>query len=118
MSLCCRVYLYNLKSSSKILFQPLLNRIHELTSNNPRLTIGTTTSKREILGHDTVLIDRVNTSLLNGLRKDNQLLIVVELTPVFETSSPSKDTVISKVWGGRYEATGLVLVSLPFWCSR
>lgn len=92
------------ESSGEILLQPLLNRIHKFTSDNPRFTIRPSARKCKILpnqlfpvgdagdlGHDGVFIDGIDTGLLDRLSKHNQFLISIEFTPMFKTSSPSED---------------------------
>ncbi len=47
--------------------------------------------QREILGHDTILVNNLDTGILDVETEITQSGVVIELSPVDQTSGPSKD---------------------------
>lgn len=70
-----------------------LNRLHVHISGNPVFTshLGAVLSQSQILGHDAVRVDGLDTCLLQCLGESSDFWRVVELCTVSQTSSPGED---------------------------
>lgn len=81
----------NLQLGAKHRLEPPLNGIHVLIRRNVVLTTSLATRQGEILGHDAVNIDSINTSLLEALGESDELGGVVELAALDEAAGPGED---------------------------
>lgn len=81
--------------------QSPLNSLHVLASGDIVLTTSFSASKCEILGHDVVNIDGIDTGLLKSLSERNNVWGLVELSTLDESAGPGED-------GGDWVGGGLV----------
>lgn len=81
----------NLQLSAKHRLEPPLNGIHILIRSNIVLTTSLAARQGEILGHDAVNIDSINTGFLEALGKGDELGGVVELAALDEAAGPGED---------------------------
>jgi hypothetical protein len=82
--------------------QPSLNSIKILIRRDPRAALLLSTRERKILSHDAVLVDGVNTRLLELLGKHDELGGVVELAALDKALCPGVDG--GDGVGGRFAA--------------
>ena len=85
----------------KSLLESTLNSLHVLSSSNIILTTSLTASKRQILSHDVIDINGINTRLLKRLSERDDIGSLVELPTLDQTAGPGKD-------GGDWVGGGLV----------
>ena len=89
---------------------PLLDSVQVFTRGDVVLLALLAASKREILGHDALLVDNMDASLLEALGKLDNLGRAVELTTLGKTTGPSKD---GRNGVGRRGVSLLVLAEMP-----
>lgn len=76
---------------TEVLLEPALDGLHELGRGDPGLALLLATSERKILGHDLVVVHRVDDGLLERFGPCDQLGRVVELAALDQAAGPRED---------------------------
>ena len=82
---------FALQTGLQVGLESPLNSGHVLLGSHPGLTLLAAARERQVLGHDTLLVDNVNTGTLQLFSKGNQLGGVVELATLHQTPGPGED---------------------------
>jgi hypothetical protein len=80
-----------LQAGLEVGLESALNGSHVLTGGNPGLTVLAAAGKGKILGHDTLLVDNIDTGALELLGESNNIGGVIELSTLDQTTGPGKD---------------------------
>jgi len=91
----------DLQTSLEVGLELALNGSHVLGGGDPGLTVLAASGKGKILGHDTIIVDNLDTGTLELLSELDNVGGVVELTTLDETTGPGED-------GGNGVGGGLV----------